>query len=278
MSSASGQSASGQRPLTAVERACAAMVQMLDLGEFQPGERLPSADAIAKLLGVSRPIALQTLRVLEGWGRVHVRRGSGAWVAPLSVSNADVRRARVWRDRAEILQMSAMREMLEVGVAHRLATVGLAEEGAAKARWLIEQMLLERTREACRPLDKEFHDLLARSVDLPIVADTLRTARARTAEAFEFVEWPENRVQASQVEHRRLLDAIVARDPEEASRAAREHVGVAGRLLEELLGGDGTGVLRSSLPHQATDPDGAVLLDPASATADGATRGPSSES
>lgn len=238
------------RPSTALGKACTHLLQMIDLGLVMPGQRLPPADAIAEMVGVSRPIVLQALRALEDMGRVEVRRGSGAWVLPLSADNVDARRAQVWRNRSEILQMSAVREMLEVGVIRRLATVGLAAERVEQAETLIERMREHSgDLDACRPIDTAFHELLVAGLGMPIVEDLLRSTRARAAAAFEFLDWPADRAETSIEEHRILLRAIVDRDPDRAAQLAADHIGVSTRLIEDLLGGEGAALL--SAPRSA---------------------------
>lgn len=232
------------RQTNALEYACRQLVHLIDLGTYRPGQRLPAADELAVTIGVSRPIVLQALTVLQVQGRVQVRRGSGAWVCPLSATNADARRAQVWQNRSEIRQMCALREMLEVGVARRLAVIGLPPERVTEARTLIQAMADCDDLEVNRPLDTAFHGVLIASLGMPLVEEALQDARARSAAAFEFLNWPADRHRTTLREHEQLLEAIVAGDPDEAARMASAHVGVSARLIEELLGGDGAAILR----------------------------------
>ncbi|MGW1616745.1 FadR/GntR family transcriptional regulator [Streptomyces sp. NPDC002285] len=230
--------------VTAAEHVQWQLVRMINLGRLQPGERLPAAEVLASTFDVSRPIVLQALKALREQGRLRVRRGGGTWVAPLSEENSDARRAQVWQRRPEIRQMCAMREMLEVGFARRLAVHGLPRDLEQRAWQLIEEMRSTSSEDSAkdihRKLDSDFHSLLYRALDMPLIETTLVDARAIVASTFEFLSWPADRAFQSTSEHEELLRAVLARDEEGAVRAALKHISVASELVEELLRDDGT--------------------------------------
>ncbi|MBA3728909.1 MAG: FadR family transcriptional regulator [Actinobacteria bacterium] len=241
-----------------VQQASDRLVQMIDLGEFQPGHRLPSAEALAAVLDVSRPVVLQALQLLEVRGRVLVRHGSGTWVAPATPGHVGARLAEVWKNRSEILQKLVIRELLEVGVARRLGARGLSPERVAKAMDLMDAMEAASDKAVLRRLDSEFHSTLEAGCELPLLEAILLDARAAVAATFEFLPWPSQRVGASNVEHRRFLKAIVSADPEAAEEAIRDHMSLATTLVERLLVGDGHALLET-IP-------GAGVIGAASAT------------
>jgi len=250
------------RGSTAVEHASNQLVQMINLGEFRPGRRLPTADELAHLLGVSRPIVLQALRVLKDRGLVSVRRGSGAWVSALSADNRDARRAQVWRDRSEILQMVALREMLEAGIARRIAIVGLSDSARDSARSLLEEMRVTEDPDAYLPLDIAFHGHLTGTLRMPLLEDLLRQARARAAAVVDFLPYPQTRLARATDEHERLLDAVVARDPAAAAEAAGAHINGSAQQIVNLLSGDGTELLRATAATApSNDADGPAAGD-----------------
>jgi GntR family transcriptional repressor for pyruvate dehydrogenase complex len=49
-------------------------------GEIVPGGRFPSERALEESLGVSRPVLREAFRVLESWGWIESRRGSGRYL------------------------------------------------------------------------------------------------------------------------------------------------------------------------------------------------------
>ncbi len=56
--------------------------ELIDAGEFAPGQRLPGERDLARQLGVSRPSVREALIALEVEGKVEVRVGSGVFVCP----------------------------------------------------------------------------------------------------------------------------------------------------------------------------------------------------
>jgi DNA-binding GntR family transcriptional regulator len=88
--------------------------------------------------------------------------------------------------------------------------------------------------------DAEFHAIIETGAGIPLVEAVLLDARAAVAWTFEFLAWSPARLTESHAEHRRLVEAIAARDSKGAVRAMREHMAPATRLVQELLEGDGT--------------------------------------
>lgn len=56
------------------------IAELIDGGEYEPGQRLPPERDLAKQLGVSRPSVREALIALEVEGYVEVRMGSGVYV------------------------------------------------------------------------------------------------------------------------------------------------------------------------------------------------------
>lgn len=84
---------------------------------LRSGDRLPSDRALAELLGVSRPSVRQAIKVLENFGRVEVRHGSGTYVRdePFGLAVADLLRG-LSMDRQFLHAFSGPRNAIEVQV------------------------------------------------------------------------------------------------------------------------------------------------------------------
>lgn len=54
---------------------------LIDIGRYQPGDRLPSHLELQKAYKVSADTTNKAIRVLQDWGVVTARRGSGIYVA-----------------------------------------------------------------------------------------------------------------------------------------------------------------------------------------------------
>ena len=192
---------------------------LIDLRRIKPGGRLPPSAQLAEQAGVSRPAVLQALKILGDQKRVIVRPGrGGTWVAGHAPSNLQARVARAWEHRETIIQMGYLRQMLEQGVARRVAERGMSPQMMVEARRMSAGVRPENNpdREERRACDTELHLLIAR--------------------ANEYSD-----------EHEALLDAIERRDPDAAADIAYRHSGETTRQLEAVL-------LGPAHRREATDP------------------------
>ncbi|MDQ7849257.1 MAG: GntR family transcriptional regulator [Armatimonadota bacterium] len=201
------------------ERVYVALKQSIAEQKLKPGSKL-SVPRLAAALGVSRTPVKEALERLAQDGLVTMLPNRGAYVAILR-----------WEDVNEIYQM---REMLE-GLATRLAADRMDDELLRRLRDLLQQgesAVRRRDIDAHIRIDLEFHRLirarggnrrLVRALDnlqdqIRIVFRTSATIPGRMPKALE--------------EHRRILAALAAADPDQAERAARDHVR---RIREAVL-------------------------------------------
>ncbi|MEM8794970.1 MAG: GntR family transcriptional regulator [Pseudomonadota bacterium] len=193
-------------------------------GEVKPGERLREA-AIAEEFQLSRTPVREALRRLETEGLVIHQPHKGMVVRKL--------------DHRAVTELYLMREVLEGTAA------GLASRHASDAE--IETLFAmvseqEAThgdgtgdgREAAR-LNKNFHRALylgAHNRYLMQMLDGLSTSMALLGRTT--LSLPERQQKAVE-EHRAIIEAIAARDPESAEKAARLHIHEAHKARLRIL-------------------------------------------
>ena len=76
------------------EQVAAEVRRAIAEGEAKPGERMPPAKDLAKVLGVNTNTVLRALRVLQDEGLLELRRGRGITVAGTPERGAVLTRAR----------------------------------------------------------------------------------------------------------------------------------------------------------------------------------------
>jgi DNA-binding GntR family transcriptional regulator len=197
-----------------------AVVDCLDkailTGELPLGARL-SEQSLAEGLGVSRGPLREALRRLEGRHLIVRVHNLGARVASFT--------------KEDIAQLLTVREALE-GVAARCAAEKMTDEEIAELAALVTtgpdgSRKQQDFAEYHQSLDHDFHYRIiqgsrnSRLMDI-LLKDTfylLRIYRYR----FKLVDSPHRAPQAS-AEHRAILEAISARDPEAAESAMRNHL------------------------------------------------------
>jgi len=209
-----------------------AIAALIEAGEFAPGERLPGERTLAAKLGVSRTSLREALAALELAGRVTIRVGSGVYV-------------RAARDRRGVRAASRTRgetSPFDVFRARRLVeaeTAALAARHASPAQLRALEAAFERLAADMREnrvvsrADRRFHTLIAEASGNTAFAQIVEAlwaqqSRPLTARMESLFVTP-GRKRDNVGEHRRILDAIRARDPVAARKAMRVHLANAER-------------------------------------------------
>ena len=178
-------------------------------GERTPGTRLPQVE-IARRLGVSTTPVREALAMLqrEGLVRLHPQRGAVVFVPTV----ADLREHYEIRAALEALAVARAAEVFEPEWAIPLETL-LAEmrTGPPAARYIA--------------LNHEFHNTLYRHSGRRQLTDMVASLRDASSAYLHIyraaADFPVERLDA---EHRAMLAACVARDPEAAAAATRLHL------------------------------------------------------
>jgi DNA-binding FadR family transcriptional regulator len=221
-----------------------AVITDIVTGVRAPGEKLPKEVDLASQFGVSRGVSRETIRALEERGLISVTHGKGATVNDAqswNVFDPDVLAVMLDNGRsADVLrQYLECRQILEVEAA------GLAAERARKRDVKPIADALRRMEEAAmapqtaaseahfHEADVEFHQaLIAATGNLALGTLVERIHSALYMARFQLAR-PQYREERAMPEHRRILAAVEAGDPDEARKAMREHLAtIAGYLRE----------------------------------------------
>jgi GntR family transcriptional repressor for pyruvate dehydrogenase complex len=213
-------------------------------GRRPAGEMLPREVDLAAQFGVSRGVARETIRALEERGLIVVKHGRGATVTDAeqwNVLDPHVLSALLDSDRGGkvLAQYLECRRILEVEAA------GLAAERATRKQVKVIAAALERMEEAVaaepgpaaeaafHEADVSFHQaLIAATGNQPLGALTDRLHSALVVARYPLAR-PQHREERALPEHRRLLAAVEAHDPDEARQAMSDHLDTIARYLRE---------------------------------------------
>jgi GntR family transcriptional regulator, transcriptional repressor for pyruvate dehydrogenase complex len=203
--------------------------RMIMSGALSPGDRLPIEKDLGAQLGVSRSSLREGVRALVIAGVLETRQGDGTYVTALDPGRllspigflADLNRPE------NIADLQSVRRVLETEAAGRAALNIRDEELAAAGQVLstMEQLLQHEPidHDAVMDADIVFHRIIAaasRNSTLAALIEALasRTVRGRLWRAIN----EEAAEQHTHAEHRAILTALQARDPD----AARLRMGV----------------------------------------------------
>lgn len=210
------------------ERVNEAILQTIITGQLSPGDRLPSERELCEQFGVSRTVIREAIRGLQAKGVVHVRPGRGAEVAAVPASQiTETLRLFIHgagtQDLLDAGRISEVRAMLETRTAE-LAAVRSTSDDHTRMAHSVQALAMEEDLERASEHDVSFHRLIASAtrnvlfvVLLDSVGQVLFELRRRSLAR-------DGRRTSAAREHQRILDALVARDPERARRAMEEHL------------------------------------------------------
>jgi GntR family transcriptional regulator, transcriptional repressor for pyruvate dehydrogenase complex len=187
------------------------LVTAIALGEFVPGQRLPSERELASTLGVSRTTIREAIQRLAALGYVDVRRGrtGGAFVLEGMGPEAN-----------EMIRRTLLPEWSNL-------------EGLLDFRQLIEP-LIARTA-ASRAADQAVHAAIAKAAGNPYLASL--SGQIRRQISLGFGAEPYSRaIRARAVkDHTALAEAVIAGKAATAGRIAERHFRLTETVLRDLV-------------------------------------------
>lgn len=212
------------------------MRSLIEQGKFAPGSKLPAERELAELLAVSRPTVREALIVLEVEGFVHIRMGSGVYVATPRQA-AETHPAGEAEGPFELLQARAI---LECAIAEEAARVVRPDQIAVLDENLGAMAEALDNRPLALKLDREFHIAVAGIIGNGTLNRFVGSIHdLRLTPYFEklasYFENPKT-WQAAMEEHRAIRDAIAAGDPQAARSAMRAHLDQSQIRLSESFG------------------------------------------
>ena len=198
-------------------------------GEVRPGEWLRQDD-IASQLGVSMTPVREALDLLVASGLAEREPYRGVRVVELS--------------HEEMLDAYGLRILLEPAAARLASQTATPREVEELKRLLVGTFELVRLEDMSRlrELSRQFHAQVVTMSGSPLLTRLYGIAAAKFPDwmlyeaMFRHPEALTESLRAEQEQHRAILDALAARDPEAAARASLDHILSLGKDLETYLG------------------------------------------
>jgi DNA-binding FadR family transcriptional regulator len=222
------------RPGNAFEDTVQRLLQTIRLGVVAPGDSLPSERELAVRRGVSRDTVREALRSLGEAGYVVSRRGryGGTFVAD-ELPHPEPPAAPVL-DAADLEEVLALREVLEVGAARLAASRTLP----APERDLVWRTLGEVAGAApadYRRLDSRLHLVIAEITGVRSLVTLVADSRMRLNRLLDEIPLLERNIAHSDEQHRTIVTAILAGQADVAAAAVEEHLAGSAALLRGFL-------------------------------------------
>lgn len=213
-----------KEPGNLTDRIVTRIEELLAESEIEPGGRLPGERELARLLGVSRPALREAVKVLEARGLLVVRHGQGMFVTLTAPEAVAARVASLELSLRELFDMRLVLEVPAAAWAAETATAqdlaALAEALAAEERARVEPIAFDRLKQ----LDAAFHLCIVEAAKNRFLRQTLGVLQEMLAAGMETTLKIPGRVAVAGADHRRIFEAIVARDADAARAAIRDHI------------------------------------------------------
>ncbi|MCP2366116.1 DNA-binding FadR family transcriptional regulator [Agromyces flavus] len=206
--------------------------RMITSGELVAGSRLPVERELGARLGVSRGPLREGVRALVVLGVLETRQGDGTYVTSLEPGQLlePLGMLAELQSPENSVHLLGVRRVLEPEVAAQ-AALRVSDEQLAEARRILErgEAILDADGdidlEGTIDVDTDFHRLVATASGNPAFAAIIealvsRTARARLWRAIH----ERGAVHDTQREHRAILNALEAHDPDRARIRMSVHV------------------------------------------------------
>ncbi len=204
-------------------------------GAFGPGERLPNIEALARLMGVSKPVVGEALKVLAGASVVRAQRGvhGGVTVETNEVPDSIMAITGPLRH-FEVAEIVEARRPIELQLAHLAAQRATPDDFAAMEECIDRLRAHSRSELALRiRFDHQFHYTIGRTARSSALAlyqhQILEHLYVRMRDYFADIEDVQSVIDL----HEDTLAALRTGDPAVIARAIDEHL----RPLEEAVVG-----------------------------------------
>ncbi|MGW0632346.1 FadR/GntR family transcriptional regulator [Streptomyces sp. NPDC002758] len=223
---------------SAGERIADRLVTAIALGNFVPGQRLPSERDMAAMLGVSRASVREALQRLAAEGYVEVRRGrnGGAHVTTdwLPASAEKVRRTLLpsWRALEELLDCRSCVEEMIATVAARRRT---DEDTDAIQSALASYRDAGDDRELSRAADEALHGAVARATHSPYLIQLSEHLRQAVGLGFRAEPYTTALRQTALEQHGELARAVIEGRPPQAGETAARHFTLTESRIRDLV-------------------------------------------
>jgi GntR family transcriptional regulator, transcriptional repressor for pyruvate dehydrogenase complex len=218
------------RDSTLTQRAREQIEDLIVRGAVRPGDRLPPERELGELLGVSRTVVREAVRLLAAQGLVDVRTGSGTFVRGVGPD--------IMKPSLDLLLRASALNAEDIHEVRALLEVRIAELAAQRARAMDIKAMEESISLLKNPaitageyaeVDVAFHCHLAAATQNPLFFALVRSLNGvmievRLRAASMLGDVPRER---AIFYHSQILERVKAKDPQGARAAMIEHLNYA---------------------------------------------------
>jgi GntR family transcriptional regulator, transcriptional repressor for pyruvate dehydrogenase complex len=221
---------------TAGERIAERLVTAIALGEFEPGQRLPTERDLSATLEVSRTSVREALQRLQAAGYVTTRRGrgGGTFIQTGAGPGSDEMIKRTlgpaWNELTELLDY---RRLIEQQIA-RTAAERRSADDIETIRRAVHEYAHAANRDASRLADHTLHQAIARATHNSRLVELSARIRREVGLGFDAEPYTPKMRRRALRQHPTLAEAVIAGEADRAAHLADNHFSLTEDTLAEL--------------------------------------------
>ncbi len=207
------------------EQVAKRLLELVRTRNLKPGDMLPTERDLAAMLQVSRPSVREAVRGLQILGVLRARQGSGVFVSSLEAADM----LAPWQflitlNKENVDALYEARVLIDGGIVRMAAERISAENIARLKQMLIVQKDLTGDPLGFRVSDLEFHRTIMEATGNPFLVHTSGSLYILGMEYRRMASETPGVLTQSLVDHRAIVAALEARDPQAAAKAAERHI------------------------------------------------------
>lgn len=205
-----------------------------------PGDRLPTEQGLAEILGATRNVTREAVKVLAAIGRLSVRRGAGIFVAGVPGIMADDQLAHFQPTSMEhVLMLLDYREVIESETTRRAATLSTPIEVRAIRESAQSSLAAGRAGDAeeFARTDALFHDAISVGSHNVFLHASVASFRhlVSQSDALLFHGDVPGSLEVAGDQHRAIAEAIASGDPDTGAQLMIDHINTTRHQFERKI-------------------------------------------
>jgi len=219
------------------EQVANTIITAITLGEFIPGQKLPTITEMSKILKVSRLSIHEALQILASKKYIEINRGrnGGAVVInnwrPETVDSLSQVLVPNWKYFEYLFDL---RQMIEPMIAAKAAKNCKQNDRKNLIEAVDEYINANNDREKSRAADQKLHAKIAAITHNPYLIELSLQIRFRLSFGFQAEPYSEDIRKKAVRQHKELVDSIIQNECEKAKKLSEKHFLLTENAIREL--------------------------------------------
>jgi GntR family transcriptional regulator, transcriptional repressor for pyruvate dehydrogenase complex len=213
--------------------------EAIRLKQVVTGEKLPSEQELCEQFGVSRTAIREALRLVSGKGLLSIQKGKGIFVKGISADSVTnpLRSYLLYKNlHNSALDVIHARQIIEPPISAYAATHHTQEDELILKHDIELLRAFEGEKEELARMDMAFHLHIAEAshnIVMPLILDPIHQLMPEIKTAVYATNY--NAKESAVVWHSKIVEEIIAGDPDRAFAAMAQHLRIAEEQIQTML-------------------------------------------